>query len=157
MTHEPAAPFGTHEEASAFEAAREFITDLMSIRSSQIDNEQAKPKPDDAFLTSLKADLKRLHQERATLQVADRAQVARACSWYGGIVRAWRARQSAPDQDLEQQLLDDMLFVERTEAQEAAMASIAARPGAVGYDAYDRLVRVRADGGLDVLETPANS
>lgn len=157
MTQESANPRWTQDEAIAFEAARECITDLMAIRTSQIHSEQDKPNPNDAFLASLEAERTRLHQERAALQVADHVQVARVRSVYGAMVRTWRARQSAPHHDLEAQLMDDLLFVEPTDTQRAAMAAIGARPGAVGDDSFGRLVRVRPDGNHEVLNTLTGS
>lgn len=157
MTHEPAGPSWTQDEAVAFEAARECITDLIAIRTGEIHTEQDKPNPDAALLATLEAERTRLHQERAALKVADHAQVAHIRSVYGSMVRTWRAQQSAPHQDVEAELVDDLLFVEPTEAERAAFAAFASRPGAVGYDEHDRLVRVRANGSLEVLNRPIGS
>jgi hypothetical protein len=51
----------------------------------------------------------------------------------------------------ELRIMDELPFTEPTVAQRQAMARIGARVGAVGEDAQGRLVRVRADGGLEVL------
>lgn len=53
--------------------------------------------------------------------------------------------------DDELRIMDDLLFLEPTAAQRKAMARIGARAGAVGEDAEGRLVRVRADGSIEVL------
>lgn len=80
MTHELATTLGSRDEASALEAARESITDLMAIRTQQIQDEQNKISPDAALLTNLATECMRLHQERAALQAGDHAQVARVYS-----------------------------------------------------------------------------
>ena len=85
----------TQDEAIAFEAARECITDLMAIRTGQIEEEAQRSTPDAAHIEVLRADRLRLHHERASLGVADHATVARVRSEYGALVRAWRAGCSA--------------------------------------------------------------
>lgn len=85
----------TQEEAIAFEAARECITDLMAIRTGQIEEEAQRPTPDPAHIEALRADRVRLHHERASLGVTDHAAVARVRSEYGAFVRVWRAGCSA--------------------------------------------------------------
>lgn len=157
MTHESNGPSWTQDEAIAFEAARECITDLMAIRSGQIHAEQDKPTPDAALLTSLEAERTQLHQQRAALRMADHAQVARVRSEYGAMERTWRSQQATPCQDRESQMMDDLLFVEPTDTQRAAMSEIGSRPGAVGDDANGRLVRVRHDGSHEVLNMPTGS
>lgn len=51
----------------------------------------------------------------------------------------------------ELRIMDDLLFSEPSGSQRQAMARIGARVGAVGEDAHGRLVRVKADGGVEVL------
>lgn len=85
----------TQEEAVAFECAREVITDVMAIHTSQIAEERAKSQPDALRLAQLRTERSRLAQERAGLHVGDRAAVARIRAEYGAFVRAWRAKHHA--------------------------------------------------------------
>jgi hypothetical protein len=55
----------------------------------------------------------------------------------------------------EWRIFDDLQFqsvIEPTEAARSAYAELGRRPGAVGTDENDLLVRARADGTLDVIE-----
>lgn len=81
----------TQDEAIAFECAREVITDMMAIQTSQIAEEASKAAPAADRLVSLRAERSKLAQERATLHVDDQAAVARVRTEYGAIVRAWRS------------------------------------------------------------------
>jgi hypothetical protein len=145
------SPAWTQDEAIAFESARECITDWMAILTTRIQSELDKVNPNQMVVESLDAELSRLHTERTGLRVDDEAHVARVRAEYSALVRAWRSEQALTPSSDEHQLLDDQLFIEPTEDQRLVMARIGARPGAVGYDAEDRLVRVRSDGTLEVL------
>lgn len=157
MSQESPPPRWSQDESIAFEAARDGITHVIAIHSAQIDAEACKPDPDAALVASLEAEISRLHVQRAALHVHDAAEIARVRSTCGAVVRAWLDRSRGSHEDLEALLQDDFEFLEPTDAQRAAMAAIGARPGAVGMDAHDRLVRVRADGSLEVLEGPPDA
>lgn len=145
------APSWTQDEAIAFEAARECMTDWMAILTGQIHAESYKANPDQTLVDSLRAEFSRLHAERADLHVNDSANVARVRAEYGALVRGWRAnRAMAAGVDVHQ-IPDEQLFVEPTDEQRMVMARIGARSGAVGDDAEGRLVRVRSDGTFEVL------
>lgn len=88
------APKWTQSEAVAFESAREVITDMHAILTSQIDEESSKSSPDAARLASLRAERSRLFQERAGLHVHDHAEVGRIRAEYGAKVRSWRAAKA---------------------------------------------------------------
>lgn len=68
---------------------------------------------------------------------------------------ALEGRLDASDlSDDEWRLLDDMQFealAEPTASERAAYAALAAKPGAVGTDENDRLVRRRPDGSIEVI------
>jgi len=88
-------PQWTQEEAIAYECAREAITGLRAVLTSQIAAESSKPYPDAERLADLRAERARLFKERAGLQVKDHAEIARVRAEYGAAVRAWRAEQQA--------------------------------------------------------------
>lgn len=80
----------TQDQAVAFEAARECLTDMMSICSAAIEAEEAKASPDPVRLTQLEQDLADLARERAALTVHDEARIAVIRSEYGARIRAHR-------------------------------------------------------------------
>ena len=84
----------TQNEAVAFECAREVITDLRAIITSQIAEESSKEPPDAERLAMLRAEHSRLFRERAGLHVKDQTTVARVRAEYGARVRSWRAEQA---------------------------------------------------------------
>lgn len=81
----------TQDEAIAFECAREVITDLQAILTSQIAEESGKVHPDEDLIVDLRAERARLFRERTELRLKDHANVARIRKEYGARVRAWRA------------------------------------------------------------------
>ena len=83
----------TQDQAVAFEAARECITDMMGIRSGEIAEEEAKTRPDGVRLAQLEAELTSLAQERTELTLADEDRVATVRKIYGAAIREYRARQ----------------------------------------------------------------
>ena len=85
----------THEDAIAFEAAREVITDLMAIHTARIAEEGERPGGSAERIAELWAERSRLAAERAALSVADRETVERIRREYGAAVRAWRNSQNA--------------------------------------------------------------
>jgi len=80
----------TQDEALAFEAAREAVTNLRAILTSEIADEEAKSRPDGARLSGLRDEQQRLFQERARLRLHDHSEVARIRTEYGTRIRAWR-------------------------------------------------------------------
>lgn len=82
----------TQDEALAFEAAREAVTHLRAILTSEIAEEEAKHQPDAARLSGLRDEQQRLFQERAKLRLHDHAEVARVRAEYGARIRAWRGQ-----------------------------------------------------------------
>lgn len=85
----------TQSEAIAFECAREVITDMHAILTSQIADEASKAVPNTARLASLRAERSWLFQERAGLRVKDHEKVARVRAEYGAMVRSWRAENQS--------------------------------------------------------------
>ena len=86
-------PKWTQDQAIAFEAARECITDMMGICSAAIAAEESCAHPDPARLADLEAELTRLAAERAVLTVLDEERVAAVRGTYGPRIRAHRAAQ----------------------------------------------------------------
>ena len=86
----------TQDEAIDFECAREVITDLRAILTTQIYEENNKEQPDAAKLEQLYAESSRLFRERANLHVTDHENVKRVLDRYGAQVRAWRTENVAP-------------------------------------------------------------
>ncbi|HTJ59459.1 MAG TPA: hypothetical protein VL418_18140 [Devosiaceae bacterium] len=86
-------PLWTQDEAIAFEVARETISHLLSICTSEIADEERKAKPDKVLIGRLEARFTALHQERARLRLTDHAEVARISQEYGALVHAWNRRQ----------------------------------------------------------------
>lgn len=85
----------TQDEAIAFECAREVITDLRAILTSQITEEANKEHPDTQRLTELRTERSRLFRERAGLRVKDHTTVSHVRAKYGARVRAWRTDNQA--------------------------------------------------------------
>ena len=82
----------TQDEAIAFECAREAITHMMAIQSTEIADESAKAQPDADRVASLFAERSRLASERAALHVTDTVDIARIRIEYGATVRAWNEK-----------------------------------------------------------------
>jgi hypothetical protein len=80
----------TQDEAIAFECAKEVITDMMAICSSQIDEESRKPQPDPQRLSELKTALFNLGREQITLRGNDQNTIAKIRREYGARIRAYR-------------------------------------------------------------------
>ena len=85
----------TQDEAIAYECAREVISDVNAILSSEIAEESAKASPDATRIEQLGAERSRHFQERASLRIHDHDEIARIRTEYGARVRAWRAEQRA--------------------------------------------------------------
>jgi hypothetical protein len=75
-------PAWTHEEGIAFECAREVITDVMGILSSEIAREV-----DPQIAESKRKQRSALFQEREALRVSDQKTIARVRQVYGKTVR----------------------------------------------------------------------
>jgi len=88
--HKRNQPLWTQDEAIAFECAKEAITDMMAIFSSQIDEETRKPQPDQQRLSELKAELFSLGREQITLRGNDQNTIAKIRREYGAKIRAYR-------------------------------------------------------------------
>lgn len=86
----------TQEEAINYECAREAITHLSAILTSEMVEESKKPCPDLKRLASLEAEHMRLFHERNKLGVKDHAEIARVRSEYGAMIRAWQVNQTLP-------------------------------------------------------------
>jgi hypothetical protein len=80
----------THDQAVAFEAARDCITDMMGICSAKLAEEEAKTPIDDKRLSELECQLADLARERSNLTVYDDLAVAQIRTRYGAMVRAYR-------------------------------------------------------------------
>lgn len=85
----------TQDESIAFECAREVITEMMAICTSQISDESSKATPDADRREQLRIERSKLFRERAALHVADQSGIARIRTNYGAIVRAWREEHQA--------------------------------------------------------------
>jgi hypothetical protein len=84
----------TQDEAIDYECAREAITHMRAILTSQITEESRKEHPDAERLESLYAESSRLFRERAGLRVKDHAEIARVQAEYGAKIRAWNAEST---------------------------------------------------------------
>ncbi len=91
--HKRSHPLWTQDEAIAFECAKEVITDMMAICSTQIDEETRKPQPNQQRLTELKAELFNLGREQITLRGNDQNTIAKIRQEYGAKIRAYRERK----------------------------------------------------------------
>lgn len=80
----------TQDEAIAFECAKEAITDMMAICSSQIDEETRKPYPNQHHLSELKTTLFNLGREQIMLRGDDQVNIAKIREKYGAKIRAYR-------------------------------------------------------------------
>lgn len=84
-------PAWSQDDAIAFEAARECLTDVMAIVSAEL-HAPGLSADRENFLS---AQLAVLHRERAALAVGDRERVAAVRRAYGKQVRGYRAAQVA--------------------------------------------------------------
>jgi len=80
----------TQEQSVAFESAREAISDLMSIKTNQIEMEIESEHPRQEVIELLRAERSRLARERSELRVVDDARVKSVRETYGEMVREWR-------------------------------------------------------------------
>lgn len=149
---ETSAPAWTQDEAVAFESARECITDWISVLISQIHQELSQTTADARRISELEDECTRLHAERSGLRVGDADRIAYVRAKYGTLVRQWRSVHAAELPSAMPAAPDEDDFMNPTAEQRLAMARIGSRPGAVGYDNHERLVRVRADGTFEVLQ-----
>jgi hypothetical protein len=85
----------TQEESINYECARECITHLRAILTSQIAEESDKKHPDAKRLERLEVESLQLFRERANLHVKDHAKIARIRAEYGARIRAWNAEPRA--------------------------------------------------------------
>jgi predicted transcriptional regulator len=88
----------TQDEAVAYECAREVITHLRAILTSEIADEESKPEPDAVRLKSLRTEWERLFHERANLHVDSHQELARVRREYGARVRAWMEKEKTEAQ-----------------------------------------------------------
>lgn len=86
-----APPLWTQDQAIAFEAARECITEVIAICAAAAEAEASQIKPDAQRLAELGDELQQLARERAGLRIHDDDQVATVRAVYGARVRAHRA------------------------------------------------------------------
>lgn len=78
----------TQEEAIAYECARECITALIGVYTSELYGERARSAPDQAVIDRINQKIDRLFAERMDLKLTDHAEVARVTAEYGALVRA---------------------------------------------------------------------
>ncbi|GHU08573.1 hypothetical protein FACS1894158_17910 [Betaproteobacteria bacterium] len=88
----------TQDEAIAYECAREVITHLRAILTSEIADEERKPEPDAVRLENLRTEWKQLFHERANLHVDSHQELARVRREYGARVRAWMEKEKTEAQ-----------------------------------------------------------
>lgn len=85
----------TQKQAIDYECARECITALIGVYTSQIYQERASASLDQAKIEHLNAEITRLFDERRNLQLTDDVEVSRINSEYGSLVRsAMEAKRS---------------------------------------------------------------
>lgn len=78
----------TQDEAIAFEAARECITDMIAIQTEAMELERGRAAPDAARLEALQARRVELGAELRGLRLGDAAAVQRILATYGPQLRA---------------------------------------------------------------------
>lgn len=83
-------PKWTQDEAINYECARECITDLMGIFSTEIDDEESSSSPDQAKIEDMLATRTSLARERMALRLEDHDHIAEIRSVYGARIRAYR-------------------------------------------------------------------
>ena len=91
-------PKWTQDQAVAFEAARECLTDMMGIYSATIAAEEACTLPNATRLAELEAELDSLAAERASLRLHDEDRVAAVRETFGPRIRDHRMQQAHSDQ-----------------------------------------------------------
>jgi hypothetical protein len=77
----------TQKQAIDYECARECITALIGVYTSDLYAEKARQAPDQAVIDRLNAEITRLFRERQDLRLTDAAEVARVTAEYGPMVR----------------------------------------------------------------------
>jgi hypothetical protein len=85
----------TQDDAIAFEAARECLTDMMAICSEAIAAQEALASPNQAAIEQLEVELARLGAEQRQLHLKDREAVARIRTELGPKLRADLRRRRA--------------------------------------------------------------
>jgi len=85
----------TQDEAIAYECAREAITHLRAILTSEIHDESKKLEPNAQRIEKLEAESTQLFHERANLSVEDHVQISRIRREYGARIRAWNDEHRA--------------------------------------------------------------
>ena len=85
------AALWTQEEAINFECARETITHLMALLTSDIAAEEGKPSPSRVLLDGLRKRRFDLALERRALGVHDHQKIETIFNVYGPMVRNYQA------------------------------------------------------------------
>jgi len=85
----------TQDEAIAYECAREAITHLRAILTSEIYDESKKAEPDTQRIEKMQAESGQLFREREKLSVKDHEQISRIRREYGARIRAWNNEHRA--------------------------------------------------------------
>ncbi len=78
----------TDEQLADYECALETIGNVIALKARDIEEEKAKPTPDDDRLAELLRQQAELAGERSRLRIGDHDAVARAIEQYGALVRA---------------------------------------------------------------------
>ncbi|SEB25431.1 hypothetical protein [Variovorax sp. YR216] len=78
----------TQKQAIDYECARECITALIGVYTSELDEQEARPDPDAVAIAALNETITRLFNERRDLRLTDDEEVARVNSVYGSMVRS---------------------------------------------------------------------
>lgn len=84
----------TAEQGVAFECAREYISELITIQSRLLARERAKPAPDGDTINRLQQEQRRLSEERTNLKVQDDTAIGRIRKEYGARLKAWHQKQA---------------------------------------------------------------
>jgi len=84
----------TQDEAIAFECAREAITHLRAILTSEIHDESKKTQPDNKKINALCEERSKLFREREDLHVEDQEKIKNIRYEYGLRIKNWKNKNS---------------------------------------------------------------
>ena len=82
----------TQNDVNLFERTREVMTDLIAIRTHELEEEHARAHPDAEHIAQLKQEIYRISNEELALRTYDHAKVERLCAEYRATTDAWRTK-----------------------------------------------------------------
>ena len=86
----PTPPKWTQDEAIAFGCARDYISDLMVLYMTLLDDMQSKPDAPAERVAWLQAEIRRLKTQRRSLKVSDHEEIAEIRRVYGALLKGSR-------------------------------------------------------------------